>query len=75
MNLFQQRISSSVSSEDFTCLIWGWKTANMDYILSLSIYIYIYMHDKKKKNLILRKIKEPQKVCSCKLTHPNLNIC
>ena len=27
-----------VSSDDFTCLIWGWKTANMDY----SLYIYMY---------------------------------
>ena len=26
-------------------------------------------------NKVLEKIKKPEKECSCKLTHPNLNIC
>ena len=46
-----------VSSDDFTPLIWGWKTANMDYKLYIyicikierwldatDIYIYIYIY-------------------------------
>ena len=36
----------SVSSDDFTRLIWGWKTANMNYSL------YMSMDKKKRENPI-----------------------
>ena len=31
-------------SHEFTRLIWGWKTANMDYSLSISLSLYIYIY-------------------------------
>ena len=40
-----------ISSDDFTCLIWGWKIANMDYNMYIYIYIYIYICMKETKNL------------------------
>ena len=43
-----------VLSDDFTCLIWGWKTAKMDYSLSL------YMHEKTNQSPPTKKNKKKQ---------------